>query len=255
MSAESSPSGVLARIGLRALVGDNSDNTRVAALFLEALAGGESRVVVQADRFLVTDGSARYALFEVSGGQIYLRADRIRLTGQTQVDGSFQVTGPMIANGAVSSTYWTRPSTFVLDTTGASNLHDVVIPTNGTAFAPAVYDGITVKNPILTTVHLSLGRRAAVPAVRLVVEVEVALIGATSTWINLYGENPEFNAIYMWTDRIEGTSAETMTGILIGGGNPAAPSHRIARMRIRMRTDEGRGVVYRPRVLIQQISR
>lgn len=90
---------------------------------------------------------------------------------------------------------------------------------------------------------------------RLVVDVQVALVGATSTWINLYGDNPEFNAIYFWTDRLEGTSAETMTGILVGGGNPDAPSHRIARMRTRMRVDEGRGVVYRPRVLIQQISR
>lgn len=79
MAAETTPSGVLARIGLKALVGNSSDDTRVAAMFLEALSGGESRVAVEADRFVVMTGaSTRQPVFEVVGGQVYIRSARIK---------------------------------------------------------------------------------------------------------------------------------------------------------------------------------
>ena len=102
MTAEASPEGVAARIGLKALAGDSSDTARAAALFLEALAGGGSRVVIEGDALYLMIGGSATPLFIADESGVRFNSALIRLTGDTEVDGSFRVTGPMIDNGATT---------------------------------------------------------------------------------------------------------------------------------------------------------
>ncbi|MFE3836066.1 phage tail protein [Pseudogemmobacter sonorensis] len=106
MTAESGPSGVAARIGLKALAGNSSDDTRVAALFLDALAGGGSRVVIQGDALYLMVGSSTTPLFVADSSGLRINSGLIRLTGDVVVEGSFRVIGSMIDAGAVSRRYY-----------------------------------------------------------------------------------------------------------------------------------------------------
>ncbi|MFE3838602.1 hypothetical protein [Pseudogemmobacter sonorensis] len=102
MTAEATPEGALARIGLKAVASGSEADARAAALFLEAVAGDKSRVVVQGDAFYVMIGASSIPLFVVEAGVIRLNAGLIRLSGDVTVDGSFTVTGSMIAPNAVT---------------------------------------------------------------------------------------------------------------------------------------------------------
>ncbi len=67
-TVEATPVGAMARIGLSVSAsGDGS--TSQAAIFLDALTGGQSRVVINADQFIVTNGTNSQApLTFISGG-------------------------------------------------------------------------------------------------------------------------------------------------------------------------------------------
>ncbi|UDF29396.1 UNVERIFIED_ORG: phage tail protein [Roseateles sp. XES5] len=67
ISVEATPAGSRSRIGLSAAA-DGVEGSSAAALFLEAIAGGKSIAVVEADAFYVRNGAGREPVFAVSGG-------------------------------------------------------------------------------------------------------------------------------------------------------------------------------------------
>ncbi|MGD9476153.1 phage tail protein [Shinella sp. G-2] len=67
ISVEATPAGSRSRIGLSAAA-DGVEGSSAAALFLEAIAGGKSIAVVEADAFYVRNGTGREPVFAVSGG-------------------------------------------------------------------------------------------------------------------------------------------------------------------------------------------
>ncbi len=89
MTAEATPAGALARIGLKAAATGTEGDARTAALFLDALAGDQSRVVVQGDAFHVLIGTDTKPMFSVSGGVITLGAD-IKISGMAAFSGPLQ---------------------------------------------------------------------------------------------------------------------------------------------------------------------
>lgn len=67
-TVEATPGGALARIGL-SVSASGGGSTSSAAIFLDALTGGQSRVVINADQFIVTNGTNSQApLTFISGG-------------------------------------------------------------------------------------------------------------------------------------------------------------------------------------------
>lgn len=95
MTTEATPAGALARIGLKAVATGTEGDARVAALFLDALAGDQSRVIVQGDAFYVLIGSSTVPLFIVEAGVIRLNSSLIRLDGDVLVTGDFKIaSGP-----------------------------------------------------------------------------------------------------------------------------------------------------------------
>jgi len=67
-TVEATPAGAMARIGL-SVSASGSGSTSQAAIFLDALTGGQSRVVINADQFIVTNGTNSQApLTFISGG-------------------------------------------------------------------------------------------------------------------------------------------------------------------------------------------
>ncbi|RWR14260.1 phage tail tip fiber protein [Paenirhodobacter populi] len=101
VTVEATPAGALARIGLKvAASGSESSSARTAALFLEAIAGGLSRVVVQADRFALTDGAGRFFPFVVANGRVWIDSAYIREASiQTLMLAGNAVTVPVSAAG------------------------------------------------------------------------------------------------------------------------------------------------------------
>jgi hypothetical protein len=78
-TVEATPAGALSRVALKAAAtGAEDASSRAAALFLEAIAGDLSRVLVDADRFGVVNGSSFGLVFEVSGGEVFIRNARIQ---------------------------------------------------------------------------------------------------------------------------------------------------------------------------------
>jgi uncharacterized coiled-coil protein SlyX len=78
-TVEATPAGALSRIALKAAAtGEEDASSRAAALFLEAVAGDLSRVLVDADRFGVVNGASFGLVFEVSGGEVFIRNARIQ---------------------------------------------------------------------------------------------------------------------------------------------------------------------------------
>ncbi|MBA8822327.1 phage tail protein [Ochrobactrum sp. P6BS-III] len=67
-TVQATPSGALARIGL-SVAATGGGSTSSAAIFLDAMTGGQSRVVINADQFIVTNGTNSQApLTFISGG-------------------------------------------------------------------------------------------------------------------------------------------------------------------------------------------
>ena len=72
VTTEATPAGALARIGM-SVSATGGGATSSAALFLDALAGGQSRVVIEADQFAVVNGSTTKFPLVYSGGVLRLR--------------------------------------------------------------------------------------------------------------------------------------------------------------------------------------
>lgn len=78
IQAASTPSDALARMALR-VAASGGGALSEAGIFLDALSGGQSRVVIAADKFVMQSGlNARYAPFVIDGGVIYMDKARIR---------------------------------------------------------------------------------------------------------------------------------------------------------------------------------
>lgn len=70
-TVEATPAGALSRIGLSVAASDGAD-TSTAAIFLDAIAGGSSRVVISANQFIVTDGTESKVPLVFMGGELTL---------------------------------------------------------------------------------------------------------------------------------------------------------------------------------------
>lgn len=75
-TVEATPSGALARIGL-SVSASGGGSTSSAAIFLDALTGGQSRVVINADQFIVTNGTNSQSPFAFISGQATMMLARI----------------------------------------------------------------------------------------------------------------------------------------------------------------------------------
>lgn len=76
VSTEATPAGASARIGL-SVSATNGGTTATAALFLDALSDGTSRIVIQAAKFAVVNGSTVQNPFIVSGGVVRMNVAHI----------------------------------------------------------------------------------------------------------------------------------------------------------------------------------
>lgn len=72
VSVEAAPAGAQSRIGLKAAASPGKGASRPAALYLEAVSGDKSRVLVEADAFAVLNGSDRVVPFAVAAGQVHI---------------------------------------------------------------------------------------------------------------------------------------------------------------------------------------
>lgn len=75
-TVEATPAGALARIGLSVAASGNG-TTSQAAIFLDALTGGQSRAVLNADQIILTNGTNSEAPFAFIGGQATMMLARI----------------------------------------------------------------------------------------------------------------------------------------------------------------------------------
>ncbi len=75
-TVEATPGGALARIGL-SVSASGGGSTSQAAIFLDALTGGASRVVINADQFIVTNGTNSQAPLTFIGGALALQVANI----------------------------------------------------------------------------------------------------------------------------------------------------------------------------------
>lgn len=76
-TVEVTPAGAASRIGLSVAASDSA-STSTAAIFLDAIAGGQSRVVVNADQFVVTNGTDSKVPLIFSGGTLYANELRVK---------------------------------------------------------------------------------------------------------------------------------------------------------------------------------
>ena len=97
VSVKATPSGALSRISLKAAATDTEGDGRAAAIYLEARAGNQSYVIIDADRFVVTNGTetASGIPFSIQDGQVYIQDALIR---------NASISNAKIANGAITAT-------------------------------------------------------------------------------------------------------------------------------------------------------
>lgn len=76
VTTEATPSGALSRIGLSASATEAGATTQ-AAMFIEAIAGGKSRIIMNSDEFYLTNGTNSTAPFSFIGGQATMMLARI----------------------------------------------------------------------------------------------------------------------------------------------------------------------------------
>lgn len=96
---QATPTGALSRIALYATATSGEGNTRGAGLFLEAVSGDISQVIINADRFAVVNGSNRLKPFVIQGGNLILGGDA-QINGDLMVNGSIKTAG--IGNNQVT---------------------------------------------------------------------------------------------------------------------------------------------------------
>lgn len=75
-TVEATPAGALARIGLSVAASGNG-TTSQAAIFLDALTGGQSRIVMNADQLILTNGTNSKAPFTFINGEATMMIGRI----------------------------------------------------------------------------------------------------------------------------------------------------------------------------------
>lgn len=172
VQVETTPSGALSRIGLKAkATSGESASSRTAAMFLEAVSGGTSRIVFNADSVAVLNGATRVPPFVVTGGQVYLGDIKIR---------SAEITGDMIVGGAVSATYpiarWSD-----LTVTATTEATSVAVGSNVVATFAAADDAVFPTNPVEVSHTLLIAPSSAAPG-RVTFALQ-QLIGSTwSSW-------------------------------------------------------------------------
>lgn len=91
ISAEATPEGALARIGLKVAASSDEDKSiRSAALFLEARANDESTVIINTDKFAITHGQGdqTVAPFIVIDGVVYL--NEVFIAGMASFGGTLE---------------------------------------------------------------------------------------------------------------------------------------------------------------------
>lgn len=76
VTTEATPSGALSRIGLSASATE-AGSTVQAAMFIDAMAGGVSRIVMNADQIFMTNGTNSAAPFSFIGGQATMMLARV----------------------------------------------------------------------------------------------------------------------------------------------------------------------------------
>ncbi|HEY0213481.1 MAG TPA: hypothetical protein VGC40_07835, partial [Paenirhodobacter sp.] len=105
VTAEAGPAGVLARAALRLLASTGEAiSERQAAMWLEALAGGLSRIALQADRFAIANGDGRVFPFIVDSGNVYMNKAMIgEAWVETLMLARNAVTVPVFATGSTVS--------------------------------------------------------------------------------------------------------------------------------------------------------
>jgi len=105
ISVEATPSGATSRIGLSATASGGA-STQTAALFLEATSSGVGRVLIDADRFAILNGTTRDVPFVVDGGATYIRKAMIK-SGDIDADkidtASFSTAGMALFGGTLQS--------------------------------------------------------------------------------------------------------------------------------------------------------
>lgn len=72
MAAQAAPGGYNARYGIQVRAGSGNSFGN-AGFFMDVTTGGASRVVIEANKFYVTDGSSNVVPFAVSGGAVYMQ--------------------------------------------------------------------------------------------------------------------------------------------------------------------------------------
>ncbi len=75
-TVEATPVGATGRIGLSVAASDGT-TTSTAAIFLDAIAGGDSRVVINSRQFVVTDGTESTQPLLYMGGELYVTNVRL----------------------------------------------------------------------------------------------------------------------------------------------------------------------------------
>lgn len=115
VTVEATPSGALSRIGLKAVAtGAEAQSLREAALYLEAIAGDKSRVIVKSDMFAIENGAANVFPFIVSGGVVYLQ--------------DVLVEGMAIFGGVLQSDdYVAGTAGWMIDEDGTAEFNDLVV--------------------------------------------------------------------------------------------------------------------------------
>lgn len=94
-TVEANQGGSLARVGLSAAASSPAGASQ-AAIFIEAIAGGKSRVVVDADAFIVTSSANRAAPMAFIGGELTLRVVNV---GAAYFDTLHSRNGKLIMRG------------------------------------------------------------------------------------------------------------------------------------------------------------
>lgn len=112
IGVEATPSGALSRIGLKAsATAAEATSARSAAMFIEAVPGGKSRVAFVADQFVIQQGGVSYLPFIVDGGVVYINTARIKTAS---IDGAaikdLTVDTLQVKNGALTDIVSVEPA-------------------------------------------------------------------------------------------------------------------------------------------------
>lgn len=169
MTVEATPEGALSRIGMKALATTGEiDSERSAAMYLEAIAGGASRVVFNANK-VVFDGKQPF-IFDGVTGTLYLGGD-------------VRVGGDLIVNDAISRLSFAE---MISGTVNVDSTYTASSPRNATLAAeitPVDY-GSSARNRLKFTVSGIL-RPSSSGASEVTFGIYASTDGAT--WTQLAG--------------------------------------------------------------------